>query len=80
MITKSSIPVGPVYQLEAETKLASGEFGEKGYRVITLEKGTHFILYEVVKDWGCEEVLVRVIAGEFFGSILLKPGRYKRLE
>jgi len=76
---KSSVPVGVVYELLAETRLMTGRFGEKDYKIVDLKKGTHFILYEVEQDWCDGELLVTVMTAEFFGSIMIKPGRYKSL-
>ena len=79
IMEKPPVPVSVVYELLSETRLMTGKFGEKDYKIVNLKKGTHFILYEVEQDWSGGELLVRVIAGEFFGSIMLKPDRYKPL-
>ena len=74
-----SVSASVVYELLDETRLMTGSFCEVNYKIVDLKKGTHFILYEVEQDWSDGELLVRVITGEFFGSIMLKPGRYKPL-
>ena len=51
IMVKSPVPVSVsasvVYELLDETRLMTGSFGEKDYKIVDLKKGTHFILYEV---------------------------------